>query len=146
MYKLIFKVTNFIRFKTKHLWLRVGRDSVKAAVGTGTLEGSQGCTCSRCYFPWRLFHLQSAIVRWEEKKLESTDQCMLLLPVFSILFWDSELSMLFQYLVVLMRTLRLKSSHFLCMIYLNFVLTAVWFQTDRYLQDIMGRDVKTNKS
>ena len=34
----------------------------------------------------------------------------------------------------------------ICMIYLNFVLTAVWFQTDMYLQDIMGRDIKTNKS
>ena len=39
--------------------------------------------------------MQSTIVGWEEeeKKLESTDHCML--PVFSILFWDSELSMMF---------------------------------------------------
>lgn len=84
----------------------------------------------------------------EVGKYRSLHQCMLMFPVFSILFWDSELSMLFQCLVVLMRTSRLKSSHFLYMIYLNFVLTMVWFQsqTDMYLQDIMGRDVKTNKS
>ena len=83
----------------------------------------------------------------EVGKYRSLHQCMLMLLVFSILFWDSELSVLFKYLVVLMRTSRLKSSHFLCMMsYLNFVLTAVWFQTDMYLQDIMGRDIKTNKS